>query len=131
MLVNPFKMLLLKRLADVRGMTCPVEGAPPVYIDNRALDRFIDRFREVGCRDTNCDVCQWCHRFAAKAIRMDPQRRAAVLAAYQDVFEAMDGGGLWRYLPCRSSKPGRQSSGGCSNGRSRNSVGSAADRCAA
>lgn len=96
-LVNPARMLLLKRLADLRNMTTPVEGAPPVVIDNRALDGFMDRFRTQGCRDRDCEECRWCHRFAEKAVRVDPEHRERSQAAYADVFGALDGGDMWRY----------------------------------
>jgi len=100
-LVNPARMLLLKRLADLRHMTRPVEGMPPVYVDNRALDGFMERFRETGCRDLECEECRWCHQFAEKAVRVDEAQRAQALAAYEALFRALDGGGMWRYLSGR------------------------------
>ncbi|MBP2675399.1 MAG: peptidase [Deltaproteobacteria bacterium] len=99
LLVNPARMLLLKRLVDLRHMTRPVEGPPPVYVDNRALDGFLERFRETGCRDADCGECLWCHQFASKAVRLDEEARAKALAAYGELFRALDGGGMWRYLP--------------------------------
>jgi hypothetical protein len=92
-------MLPLKRLADLRHMTRPVTGAPPVVVDNRALDGFIERFREKGCRDVECEACRWCHDFAAKAVRIDPEESRRALAAYDEVFRSLDGGAMWRYLP--------------------------------
>ena len=105
-LVNPARMILLKRLADLRGMTRPVEGDPPVVIDNRALDGFIERFREKGCVDADCGECRWCHEFARKAVRVDENARARALAAYDEVFSALDGGGMWRYLGKRKDGDG-------------------------
>jgi hypothetical protein len=98
-LVNPARMLPVKRLADMRHMTRPVTGAPPVVVDNRALDGFIERFREKGCRDAECEACRWCHDFAAKAVRIDPEESRRALAAYDEVFRSLDGGSMWRYLP--------------------------------
>jgi collagenase-like PrtC family protease len=98
-LVNPARMLLLKRLADLRNMTRPVTGPPPVIVDNRALDGFMERFRESGCRDLECDTCRWCHEFAEKAVRVDETRRAEALAAYGELFRSLDGGDMWRYFP--------------------------------
>jgi hypothetical protein len=99
LLVNPARMLLLKRLVDLRHMTRPVDGPPPVYVDNRALDGFLERFRETGCRDVDCGECLWCHQFASKAVRLDEEARAKALAAYEELFRALDGGDMWRYLP--------------------------------
>ncbi len=103
-LVNPAKMVLLKRLADLRCMTQPVEGKAPVSIDNRALDGFIERFRETGCRDVNCRECGWCKKFAEAAVRFDSSRQTKALDAYDDLFRAMDDGGMWRYLPSNTSE---------------------------
>lgn len=98
-LVNPWRMLLMKRLADLRHMTRPLAGEPPVYVDNRALDGFIERFRESGCRDLDCGECGWCHEFARKAIRVDEGYRARVLSAYDELFCSLHDGSMWRYLP--------------------------------
>ena len=102
-LVNPVRMLLLKRLADLRGMTSPVTGDPPVYVDNRSLDGFLERFRESGCRDVDCGDCRWCHEFAGKAVRIDETHRSRVLAAYDEVFRALHDGSMWRYVPERET----------------------------
>ena len=96
-LANPLRMLALKRLADVTNMTNPVEGETPVYIDNRALDGFIDRFLEEGCRETDCEECRWCHQYAEKAVRIDDAYLAEALKAYDEVFQSMDDGSMWRY----------------------------------
>jgi hypothetical protein len=80
-MVHPRRMLVLKRLADTLCMTRPVDGDPPVYIDNRALDGFMERFRESGCRDTDCRECRWCHDFAARSIRIDEAKRDRALEA--------------------------------------------------
>ncbi len=53
----------------------------------------MERFREKGCRDVECEACRWCHEFAAKAVRIDPEEaRAKALAAYDEVFRSLDGG---------------------------------------
>ena len=99
LLVNPARLLLLKRLADIRHMTRPVAGPPAVYVDNRALDGFLDRFREEGCRDVDCGECRWCHQFASRAVRVDEAQREKALAAYGELFRSLEGGDMWRYLP--------------------------------
>ncbi len=100
-LANPLRLLPLKRLAELRAMTRAVTGEPPVYIDNRALDGFIERFREQSCLNLDCAECRWCHEFAEKAIRIDRVNREQALAAYDELFESMHGGRMWRYLPPR------------------------------
>lgn len=98
-LVNPLRMLPLKRLAELRGMTRPIEGNPPVYIDNRALDGFMEKFKTTRCIDTDCEECRWCHDFAEKAVRIDETNRGAALEAYEELFESLHGGSMWCYLP--------------------------------
>lgn len=97
-LVNPARMISLKRLADIRSMTGPIAANEPVYIDNRALDGFMERFLEKGCLDVDCDECRWCHDFAKKAVRIDESHREQALRAYEEVFQALNGGEMWRYM---------------------------------
>ena len=106
-LANPLRMLPLKRLAELRGMTRPVADQAPVYIDNRALDGFIERFRTNSCMDVDCEECRWCHEFAAKAVTIDETSRDAALEAYEELFASLHGGSMWSYLPDRSSEPDR------------------------
>jgi hypothetical protein len=106
LLVNPARMMLLKRVADLRHMTRPLAGEAPVYIDNRALDGFLDRFRESGCRDVDCGECRWCHEFVPKAVRIDEAHRAQVLKAYDELFRALHDGSMWKYFPERDGAEG-------------------------
>jgi hypothetical protein len=105
-LANPLRMLPLKRLAELRGMTRPLEGPPPVVIDNRALDGFMERFRSASCIGVDCEDCRWCHEFAAKAVKIDDANRAEVLAAYEELFASLNGGSMWSYRQERKSEAG-------------------------
>lgn len=96
-LANPFRMLPLKRLAELRGMTRPLHGNLPVYIDNRALDGFMERFKNNSCIDVDCEDCRWCHDFAAKAVSVDAARQEATLAVYDELFASLNSGSMWRY----------------------------------
>ena len=98
-LVNPARMLLLKRLADFRYMTRPLEGNEPVYMDNRKLDGFIERFIEKGCRDVDCEECRWCHDFTDKSVRIDEAHRKEALALYDRIFRELEEGSFWSYRP--------------------------------
>ncbi len=96
-LVNPLKLRPLKKLAELRGMSAPVSSEPPVYIDNRALDGFIERFKTKGCIDQDCKSCRWCHDFADKAVRLNETHRRQALELYDELFESIESGDLWRY----------------------------------
>ncbi|PLY00896.1 MAG: peptidase U32 [Desulfuromonas sp.] len=106
-LANPLRMLPLKRLAELRGMTRPIEGEPPVTIDNRALDGFMERFKTDSCIGVDCEECRWCHEFAEKAVKIDERNREAALAAYDELFESLHGGSMWCYLPGNRDKRNR------------------------
>ena len=100
-------MLPLKRLAELRGMTKPLEGQPPVTIDNRALDGFMERFKTASCVGVDCEECRWCHEFAARAVTVDVAHRAATLEAYDELFASLHNGSMWRYRPEAKEQPGK------------------------
>ncbi len=103
-LANPLRMLPLKRLAELRGMTRPIEGRPPVYINNRALDGFMERFRTKSCIGVDCEECRWCHEFAAKAVTIDEANRTESLEAYDNLFDSLHDGSMWSYLPKKTTR---------------------------
>ena len=39
-----------------------------IYMDNKSLDGFLDRFARKSCRDTFCDECSYCAKWAQKSI---------------------------------------------------------------
>ena len=73
----------------------PRQGPNPVQIDNRALDGFIDRFKEQGCQDLDCDSCRYCHEWADKVVRIDPAWKERMEPIYQDLLGEIEGGGFW------------------------------------
>ena len=66
-----------------------------MQIDNRALDGFMDRFKEKGCQDVDCESCRYCHEWAEKAVRIDPGWKARMHEIYADLLEEIDGGSFW------------------------------------
>lgn len=99
-LLNPFKVNVTKlspliNLAKKRGMLSPLNGTPPIYIDNRKLDDFIHRFRSAGCRNVNCETCTHCELFAKKAITINPEYQAECLSLHQEVDELLESGKLF------------------------------------
>ncbi|HEX9861467.1 MAG TPA: peptidase U32, partial [Nitrospirota bacterium] len=72
----------------------PLEGEP-VYIDNRALDGFMDGIRKKSCRSEDCARCGYCAHFAEKAVRVDGEYQAGMLRMYEEMFEEMHSGRLW------------------------------------
>ncbi len=99
-LVNPFKLNVLKlsplvKLAKKRGMLSPLKGDAPIYINNRELDNFIDRFKSAGCRNVSCDVCNHCSDYANKAIKIIPEYQKECLDLYREVDDLLEGGKLF------------------------------------
>jgi len=87
-------LMMLRRLAEKRGMLSPLDGSP-VYVDNRMLDGFIDGFRNKPCRASDCDGCGYCASFAEKAVRVDEKYRAEMLEIYGRAFAELDSGRMW------------------------------------
>lgn len=93
------KLPLLYELAKRRGLLGAAPGRPPVYVDNRALDGFIDRFLTEGCRGRDCRTCGYCDAWAERVVRMDEQWRKECLALYEQTFAEIESGGLWGVEP--------------------------------
>lgn len=56
---------------DPSGATGHTPAPPPdLYIDNRALEGFIDFFRKQNCL-SECHHCDYCRKMAEKAVRFD------------------------------------------------------------
>ncbi|KAF0242084.1 MAG: peptidase [Planctomycetota bacterium] len=89
----------VKRLAEARGLFGGGEGPPPVHVDNRLLDGFIDRFLSTGCKEVDCESCRYCHRWADRAVRIDTQFRDKCEALYREVFDDMQSGRMWGLAP--------------------------------
>lgn len=62
-LVNPL------RLKEFSELSLPEE--PMVEIDNRALDGFIDFFKDNSCVSRNCAVCKYCDEVAKRVIKVN------------------------------------------------------------
>jgi len=95
----------VKTLMEERGMLGAKDGPPPVQIDNRALDGFMERFRTAGCKDVDCNTCRYCHKWAEKAVVIDPACRERCAALYKQVFDDMSSGRMWGLKPPISRPP--------------------------
>jgi collagenase-like PrtC family protease len=98
--IKPFTINLLRfrKLIDfghAASMLYPREGANPVLIDNRALDGFMERFKEKNCQSTDCESCRYCHEWATRAVKIDPNWREKLEPMYQDLLGDIEGGAFW------------------------------------
>lgn len=99
--VNVTKVPKLQELGKTMGLLYPRKGETALYLDNRKLDGFIDRFLKHTCVDVDCEKCQYCHRFADKAVSIDPTYRERVLAMYRDLFKDMQDGSFFESVKAR------------------------------
>ena len=91
--VRMSRLMRIKKLAERRGMLAPLEG-DPVYLDNGALDGFLEGFRGRDCR-SGCGKCGHCEAYAKKAVRVEEKYRAELLKEYAEVFGEMSDGTTW------------------------------------
>ena len=77
------------------GLLYPRQGPNALYLDNRKLDGFIDRFLRNSCIDVDCEQCGHCHQYADRAVRIDPEYRERVLAMYRELFRDMQDGSFF------------------------------------
>ncbi|MBN1758632.1 MAG: U32 family peptidase [Chitinispirillaceae bacterium] len=70
------------------------EGTP-VYIDNKALDGFLDGIRLRDCDSQQCDTCGYCRAVAGKVVTVEPQYREKALSLAARLDEGLVSGKHW------------------------------------
>jgi collagenase-like PrtC family protease len=93
--VNLIKLRKVIDFGQTASVLYPRRGPNPVQIDNRALDGFHDYFRDHGCMDVDCERCRYCHEWAERVVKIDPEWRARMDACYADLLGEIDGGSFW------------------------------------
>ena len=107
-MVNLLKFVKVIEFGKAAGVLYPLRGPNPVYIDNRALDGFMERFRTQGCQQIDCEQCRYCHEWAEQAVHIDPEWRERMGAIYDDLLDEIDGGRFWDpYLKTITETAGR------------------------
>lgn len=95
--VNPFKLLPIKQLSERKGMMGNLQGPPPVFIDNKKLDGFLERFTKNSCRDISCEECRYCHKIADDVVKVDESYKNDCLGLHKKIDESLISGSLWKY----------------------------------
>ena len=93
--VNMLKFTKVVDFGKTGSVLYPLKGPNPVQIDNRALDGFVDRFKERSCQDLDCESCHYCHEWAENAVKIDPEWRARMEHIYDDLIGEIDSGTFW------------------------------------
>ncbi len=92
-LFRPFSVNILK-LSKLRNLL----GEPGVYIDNRALDGFLEYFLQSNCVSGGCQECGYCYAVSRKAIRINESKREEMLLLYDRFLNGLSSGEVFRYL---------------------------------
>jgi collagenase-like PrtC family protease len=93
--VNLFHFRTLVDFGKTAAVLYPRRGPNPVYIDNRQLDGFLDRFLEHSCADLDCEQCRYCHEWAERVVHIDPTWKAKMADLYQELLGKLDTGTFW------------------------------------
>ena len=73
------------QMADIFGYSF----SDVMKIDNRALDGFAEHFKTHDCYHSSCDECGYCQRWAEKVVRIDEEKRQAILKKFDAFIEAI------------------------------------------
>ena len=93
--VNLLKFRKVLDFGQTASVLYPLRGPNPVQIDNRALDGFIDHFRDHSCQAVDCEDCRYCHQWAQHTVRIDPDWKQRMAAIYDDLVNDIDAGSFW------------------------------------
>ena len=95
--VNLLRFSQVVEFGKTLSMLYPREGDNPVYIDNRALDGFLDRFEKqrLGCEAVDCEKCRYCHQWAEKSVYFDPAWRQRMTAVFDSLLHDLHEGSVW------------------------------------
>ncbi|MGB7567791.1 MAG: U32 family peptidase [Chitinivibrionales bacterium] len=86
---------LMKRYAELALVDSFEKGAAPVYIDNQALDGFLDGVQSRDCASLRCEACGHCGAAANRAVIIDPIYREKTLALAARLDEGLASGAHW------------------------------------
>jgi collagenase-like PrtC family protease len=93
---SPKTRCVADNLSDTQITT--IASPPKVYIDNQALDGFIDFFRKQDCL-SECGRCQYCQEIANRVVKVDPGEVGEYISvlkkllddlAHSNIFESQD-----------------------------------------
>jgi collagenase-like PrtC family protease len=74
-----------------RDIFNPEEIMKHIYIDNQALDGFIEHFKKHHCSIMDCGrTCRHCHRYAEKAVRIAPEFQAEYKKRHTEVMKEIE-----------------------------------------
>jgi collagenase-like PrtC family protease len=88
-------LVAMKRYAEMVIPHSYERGTAPVYIDNKALDGFIEGLRLRDCSSGRCENCGYCRTWAEKTVSVDDAYRAEVLEMARKLDEGLIASTHW------------------------------------
>ena len=85
----------MKRYAEMVILHSYERGTAPVYIDNKALDGFIEGLRCRDCASGKCEDCGYCRAWADKTVFIDEAYRTEVLELARKLDEGLTTSTHW------------------------------------
>jgi collagenase-like PrtC family protease len=110
--VNMLRFLQVVDMGKHQGILFPRRpGKHFIEIPNRELDGFIERFRHTSCLDQVCEECRYCHEWAARVVKIDPEWETKARTQYDNLFEDLHTGAFWEPIATTAVSKLRQVTG--------------------
>jgi hypothetical protein len=93
--VNLMKFLKVVQMGNAMSLLYPRKAKAGVFVDNKRLDGFIDRFTKTSCQALDCEKCRYCHQWADQHVRIDPEYYSTVKSILEDLLDEMYSGSFW------------------------------------
>lgn len=68
-----------------------------IYIDNRKLDGFLEKIKDLDCDKLSCEECGYCYGIAKKAVRINEGQSKIIKEMYKGCLETTVSGSLFKY----------------------------------
>jgi len=69
-----------------------------IYLDNKALDGFLDFFVQGKCKQGICEECGYCKEVSERAVKIDKSYRNKALSKYDELIDKVVSGKPFRYF---------------------------------
>jgi collagenase-like PrtC family protease len=68
-----------------------------IYIDNKALNGFIEGLASIDCQEIDCQECKYCHNWSTKVVKYDKDKLQKTLEGYSTALSKLASGALFKY----------------------------------
>ncbi|MFW6221349.1 MAG: U32 family peptidase [Fibrobacterota bacterium] len=89
------KLMIMKKYAEQSVLHEFEKPNAPVYIDNRRLDGFLDKYWKKNCSQKQCSTCGFCEKIANELVEIDDNYRKQTLSLADSLDDHLHSGSLW------------------------------------